>query len=357
MIPRSAIAPLLLLPMPLLSGCREYLRPATREWAVMGTFAAVSVPYGDSAKLDRYVLEARQFFARVNHTLTVYSPSSELAAVNRAAGSEAVRVGNLTGEAIAAALKYAGLSDGYFDPTVAPLVQKWGFNDGTAPSSAPSPHEIEAILGRTGFAQVRLSPAREQDRPGNWQVELALPGMSLDLGGVAKGFAVDRCFERIRNMGASDVMVNLGGNIRCSGTARPDRPWRIGVRNPFDNSQMLGVLEIPDGWSVASSGNYERYIMIDGKRYTHIINPRTGYPVAGMAGVTVTAATAVEADAMSTAFFVMGPDEAQRILPRLPGCQVLFVKDEQPPVLWITPGFGRLFKAEPEFAESVRLLH
>jgi len=338
----------------LLCSC-DYRRPATREWAVMGTFATVSVPFEQSANLDAYVREAREVFSEINDKLTVYTQSSELAAVNRAAGSGTVAVGALTGEAVAAALKYAALSDGYFDPTVAPLVRWWGFNAGSAPSALPEPDEMRAMLARVGFENVRL--AEDESEAGKpWRVELALPGMSLDLGGAAKGFAVDKCFERLRRAGAADVMINLGGNIRCGGVARPDRPWRIGVRNPFDNTRMLGVLLIPDGWAVATSGNYERYVVIDGKRYTHIIDPRTGYPVAGMAGVTVAARTAFEADAMSTAFFVMGPDEAARILPRVPGCEVLFVLDEQPPVLRMTPGFAEMFEAEGEFSGAAAVL-
>jgi len=338
------------------ASCSDGPRPVSREWATMGTFAAVSVPAADAAELDRCVRDAADVFSGINDALTVYTKTSELSAVNRNAGYGAVAVSASSGEAVAAALKYAELSEGYFDPTIAPLVRLWGFNNGTAPASLPSAGDIRALLANTGFENVRLEPPVESDPNGNWQVELMRTGMSLDLGGVAKGYAVDVCFEQLRDSGANNVMVNLGGNIRCCGEARPGRSWRIGVRNPFNESRMLGVLAVPDGWAVATSGNYERYVVIDGKRYTHIINPRTGYPVAGMAGVTVVAATAVEADAMSTALFVMGCDEAAGILPNMPDCEALFVEDEQPTAVRITPGFGQWFTPEDEFVDSVRII-
>ena len=339
----------------LAGGCLDTRKTASREWAIMGTFASVSVPAAQSGDLDRYVNDAKRIFAEINDKLTVYSAESELSALNRAAGSGPVALSARTGHAVAASLKYAALSDGYFDPTVAPLVRFWGFNDGTPPSSLPPAEEVSAVLKTTGYTHVRLA-APWTGQEDIWHAELTLPGMSLDLGGVAKGLAVDVCFERLQEIGASDVMVNLGGNIRCGGSPQPCRSWRIGVRNPFNESEMLGVLEIPDGWAVATSGNYERYVVIEGKRYAHIINPRTGHPVEGMAGVTVIADTAVEADAMSTAFFVMGPDEAGDILPRVPNCRVLLVKDEQPLIIWVTPDFSRCFTPEREFSSVVRVL-
>jgi thiamine biosynthesis lipoprotein len=155
-------------------------------------------------------------------------------------------------------------------------------------------------------------------------------------------------------MGIRNAMVDLGGNLRCRGEPRPGEPWKIGVRDPFDRERLIGVLRLTDGWAVATSGNYERFVTIAGKRYAHILDPRSGYPVEGMAGVTVLAPTATDADALSTTLFVLGPVKGRDVLARKPGCHALYVPDRQPMEIRVSAGFRKFFTPEPSFADHVR---
>ena len=148
-------------------------------------------------------------------------------------------------------------------------------------------------------------------------------------------------------------MVDLGGNIRCAGCARPGTPWKIGVRNPFRRDEIIGALALPDGMAVATSGNYERFVTIAGQRYAHILDPRTGYPVKGMAAVTVVSTNAVEADALSTALFVMGLRRGAEWLVHRSGPEALFVPDIQPPQAWITRGMKAWLSMDSSFPHTI----
>lgn len=148
-------------------------------------------------------------------------------------------------------------------------------------------------------------------------------------------------------------MVDIAGNVRCSGMARPERPWTIAVRNPFDARHHLGTIRLTNGEATASSGNYERFVTLENRRYSHIIDPRTGWPVAGIAGTTVICTNATEADALSTTMFVLGPDGSHAVLAKIPTCHALFVLDKQPLRILVTPGFRARFTVAPDFSDSL----
>lgn len=329
-----------------LSGCRD-AKPVRTSWQVMGTFAAVSTSGREAPRLDAFAAECRGIMQDVNDKLTLYSTHSELWAINQNAGIRPVEVSPLTHKVLGLSLHYAALTGGAFDPTVAPLVRLWGFNGATTPALAPTDTALRAALRGVGYGRLRLA-----DRT----AFMDNPAAALDLGGIAKGYAVDLCIDRLREAQPRGVMVDLGGNIRCLGAARRGRPWRVGVRNPFDIQDMLGVLTLTNGMAVATSGNYEKFVTISGRRYTHIIDPRTGRPVGGMAGVTVIAPTATETDALSTGLFVLGMDHARDVLRETPGCGALFVPDRQPMEIHVTATFAAHFEPARRYAAAVRRL-
>lgn len=141
--------------------------------------------------------------------------------------------------------------------------------------------------------------------------------------------------------------------MRAIGHPRPGDAWHIGVRNPFNRDEIIGTLRLDSGMAVATSGNYERFVMIDGRRYTHIIDPRTGMPVAGMAGVTVIAPTAGETDGLSTGLFILGVERGAAVIGAQPGCGAIFVPDVQPAVAYVTPEFAARFEATPAWRSRV----
>jgi thiamine biosynthesis lipoprotein len=305
------------------------------SWLTMGTFASLSLPCAREQQLQTASDITKETFAAVNTALTIYTDTSELAALNRAPAGQHVPLSPLALACLRAARHYAQLSEGAFDYTVAPLVKLWGFNDGTPPSQLPSAAERNRLLTRVGYDRLRLF-----SHDAAWTTD----AMQADLGGVAKGFAVDAAYDRLIAIGTTNMLINLGGNIRVGGQPNPGRQWKIGVRDPFHRDQTVGAITLPSGWSLATSGNYERTVEIDGKRYAHIVDPRTGLPVEGMAGVTVLCPTATAADALSTALFVVGMDGIAALLARLPECEVIVIPDRTPLELWVTDGIRPLLE-------------
>lgn len=226
--------------------------------------------------------------------------------------------------------KVVQASGGAYDPTVGPLMRLWGFRGGDRLPSFPDSdrlHEGLSLVGWNRVVEIRGDGAGDGAR-------LLVEGARLDFGGVAKGFAVDEACERIlaQNERETSFLVNLGGNMRAYGTPRPGaKGWTIAVRDPFQpyGKGTVGSLSLTDGQAVATSGCYEQFVEIDGIRYTHILDPRTGMPVRGMAQVTVVAPSAALADALSTACFVLGPKESVPLLEAFPGTSAHFIPDEE----------------------------
>jgi thiamine biosynthesis lipoprotein len=334
-----------------LTGCTKPLPPAIEKtWLTMGTFASITLPSAESNQLDACISETTRCFEGLDRAFSVYLPESEISKLNSSTGMIAVGWDALL--ALQETIQYSELTGGAFDPTVAPLVRTWGFSGGSRPTELPSAELIAEVLAETGYTNLTF----DVPSAGVMRAGFSRPGMSVDLGGFAKGFAVDRAYKLLAKRAPINALINLGGNIRCLGAATPKRPWRIGVRNPFDGTQMLGSVTLDSGMAVATSGNYERFVMIDGKRYAHIIDPRTGYPVQGMAGVTVVSPLATEADVMSTALFVEGVESASELLANLPKSHALLVPDRQPIEIWVSPGFKERFTPLPQYKESVRML-
>jgi thiamine biosynthesis lipoprotein len=330
-----------------LCGCGRLTRTRGAPYLAMGTQGEVRVGQAESRRVAEYGGWCRDLTLQIEAELSLFSPTSEVARLNAMSGVAPVPVGRHLAEVLTLARHYGDLSGGAFDVTVGPLMRLWGLYGGSAPATVPPAGHIEDARARTGYQRVRLTPTG---------AFLPDPGMEVDLGGIAKGYAVDCCCDELRRRGARDFMVNLGGNLRCYGQPVRGRAWRIGVRHPFRPDAILGTLELGDGMAVATSGNYERFVTIGGKRYAHILDPRTGMPVEGMAGVTAVCRSAVEADALSTALFVLGTEAGQRVLARVDGAEAIFVPDRQPVEIHVTPGLRDRFVPLREFAGQVRVL-
>ncbi len=317
---------------------------AEETWLAMGTLASLTVPGDDRDRLPEYTAASKKIIEEIEAALTVFNPASEVSHLNQFAGQAPVPVSRHTYAALQYALQSGHISRGCFDPTVAPLVKAWGFAGGQAPKKLIAETTIRELLKTVGYRHIVLS---------NNTVYFDLPGLSVDLGGMGKGYAVDACYDTLMAMQAPNVMINIGGNIRCGGTARQGRSWRIGIRNPFDREHIVGFILLSNGLAVATSGNYEQFNVIGNERYSHIIDPRTGYPVKGLAAVTIISTNAVETDGMSTAFFVLGIEESKPVLAQMPWCQALFIPDKQPLRIYVTPGFQKHFTPDPAFADKI----
>lgn len=284
-----------------------------------------------------------RLFARLREIENMMSPAledSELSRINRMAGIEAVPASPELFSVLERALFFAEVSDGAFDPTVGPLVRLWGGENPRVPSA----EELEAALALINWREVDLNPATSS-------VFLRRAGMELDLGAIAKGFAADDLAQMLKETGVKAAIIDLGGNIylygakpgrsyeanKAKNTAGAAEPWRVGVQNPLKDERgaYTGYLEIKGrpagngssafGFSVVTSGVYERFFIENGKRYHHILDTGTGFPVEnGLLSVTVTASSSMDADALSTAVFALGWEKG-RALAEAHGAGALFI--------------------------------
>lgn len=328
----------------LCSSCRKKQETTlNKTWMTMGTIATVTIAAPDTEKADEALKICKNITTRINAEVSIFMPDSNLSKLNSAKG-EWTELMPDTKQLLILSRKYAEISNGAFDPTVSDLVKLWGFNIRKHITEVPTDKEIQNTLKNTGYTNIVIS---------NNSARLKSPKANIDFGGIAKGYAVDICYNELKKKNFKNYIVNIGGNLRVSGQATPDRLWTIGVRNPFDKNKLLGKLQLPSGMALATSGNYERFEYIDGKRYAHIIDPRTGRPVSGMAGTTVLSTLGVETDAMSTSLYVLGIDAGQTILKQTPNCCALFVPDKQPIQIIITPAFAELFEPAPEYKAQI----
>jgi len=278
---------------------------------IMGTVVEIAVAAADQQVADRAMAYGFQALQQVDQRMSIYQPTSELSRINRLAAHTWVHTDPDVLTVTAEALHMSRLSDGALDVTILPLMRLWGFvqQAGRVPTAA----ELQATLPLVDYRHVHLDLSRGA-------IHFARAGVELDGGGIAKGFAVDQAVAALLAHGVKHAIVNAGGDLFALGTATPESSWVVDIQHPHEADRSLATLRVHDR-SVATSGNYENYFEQHGKRYGHLIDPRTGYPVEAVASVTVLADTAMQADAISTAAFVLGPDQGFALIERLPNVE------------------------------------
>jgi thiamine biosynthesis lipoprotein len=279
--------------------------PGTMTFAgsTMGTSYSVAINEPPRS-LDRLALKAEidRALEIVNDQMSNWRGDSELSRFNAAGAGSWRSVSSDTLTVMDAALRIGRLTGGAFDPTVGPLIDLWGFGPAPGESTNPPAGRIEAALGRIGARHIRI-----QD--GSSAIAKSLPDLEVNLSGIAKGFGVDKLAEILDAKDVRHYLVEIGGELRARGHSARGRPWRIGVERPIAWQRALQRIVSLDLGAVATSGNYRNFFERQGLHYSHIIDPRTGAPVShDLASVTVIAPSAMQADALSTALMVLGPD-------------------------------------------------
>ena len=332
-------------PAPWDSAVRHAVYYPTRT---MGTYANAVLVTADSAASATDAQVVHRVLARVDSLMSNWTTTSEVARINRVAGSGPTRVEPEVATVLQASLEMWRESDGAFDITVEPLVRLWGFLGG--PRRVPSEREISAVLPRVGAGRVRFDPRART-------VRFDRPDIRIDLGGIAKGYGVEVAAESLRARGVTDALVDLSGNMHALGHPPDADGWRIGIRDPRDRMQYFARLTLHDE-SVSTSGQYEQFVAANGKTYGHILNPRTGRPVDGLISVTVVAPSALETDAWDTPLFVLGPAAAKRKAKANPRIAAVLVVPGTAGVdtVWVEAGLKERFKllAEAEHLFRVR---
>lgn len=302
----------------------------------MGTVARI-VAEGPGA--EAAAAGALEELDRLSLLLDRFRPYGDLWALNGAAG-DWVDVTPEVLELLEEAVRIAELSGGAFDPTVAPVIDLWGFVEaetdssegahgheapGSSPGSSPTrmagteppdPGEIAALLPRVDYRGIEIDAGRGRAK--------IAAGQAVDLGAIAKGYGVDRAAQLLKERGIVRGLVDLGGDIYALGTRPDGSPWRLGIRHPREDGALFGILHVTDA-AVATSGDYERYFEHEGVRYAHIVDPRSGWPARELVSVTVIAPSGVWADALATAVFVLGKEEGMALLDSLPGVEGIVI--------------------------------
>ena len=274
---------------------------------LMGTLVKATVRHDDIEAGKTALVKAFQEMERVEALLSVQRASSEVSAINQNAGHRPVKVSGETFAIVQRAQSYAERFDGLFDVTIGPVTALWGFN-GNQQAVLPDPERLAERLKLVDYRKIVLN---ETDTT----VFLSTPGMQIDLGGIAKGYAIDRGVAVLRQQGLQQFLLNAGGDVYASGQKDHRTDWLVGVKHPRASNDLLARFNLRDV-AAATSGDYERYALIDGTRYHHIIDPRTGYPGTLSQSVTVLAGSAEEADVWATYLFLTGPSSLQQAAPQ-----------------------------------------
>ncbi len=329
----------------------EQKEPAVAESRLlMGTIAEITA-YGDNTETVKGAINlAFEEIKRLDNLMSNYKQESELSRVNREAVKGPTTCDNELLHVIEESLRYSSITNGAFDITVGPLMKIWGFWRGEG--RMPSQNELNAVMPAVSYKNIIISNSKN---PGEKRISFKNTQTQLDLGGIGKGYAVDKAFDVLKKNGITCACINFGGNIRVIGNP-PDSPpgagWKIAVQHPRQKDAILGYLELMDG-AISTSGDYEKFFTIDGKRYTHIIDPRNGKPVENMVSVTILAKTAMQADALSTGVFVTNYKEGLKLIEKLDGVEAVLIYEGvgangRSPQLHqeMSKGFSRLFHPE-----------
>lgn len=284
---------------------------------LMGSVFELTVVEKDSARAQQYFQQVIGEIDRIENLISEWRPQTQVSEVNRNAGIRPVKVDREVFDLTRRALRYSELSEGAFDISIAAMDRIWRF-DGSM-TEMPAEEAIRKSVERVGYQYIVLDSVAST-------IYLSRAGMKIGFGSIGKGYAADKGRELLQSLGVQGGIVNASGDLSAWGTTPDGKAWKVGVYNPFKPKKILKVLKLGEA-SVATSGSYEKYAEINGRRYSHIINPQTGYPSTGLTSVTVTGPTAELANALSTSVMVMGAKEGTRLLKQFPEYRYILITD------------------------------
>ena len=303
----------------ILSGCGQ-AEPHSVTLFAMDTVMELTV-YGEGSLLD----EAQAIIAEGEQRLSVTESGSEIATLNR---EGACPISPETEELLRQAQELCQQTGGALDISVCPVVRAWGFTTGEY--RVPGDEELAGLLPLVDYQKLQIEEGRAA----------LSPGMQVDLGSVAKGWAGDKVMEMFRQRGVESALLNLGGNVQALGSKPDGSSWRVGVRSPSGDG-YAGAVEISDK-AVITSGGYQRFFEENGNRYHHIIDPKTGWPASnGLLSVTVIGDSGIACDGLSTALFVMGPERALTFWETQGGFEAILIMEDK---VVITDGLADSFE-------------
>lgn len=331
---------LLLLSIITITGCsmskkNHVVEPWSETAFLMGTTLKITI--FQEANQDIFI-QAMQKVEDIENRMTINKEESEIIALNQRAGVEAVNISKDTLYVLERGKYYSELTQGLFDITIGPLVKLW--NIGSEEAKLPEAEEIKIKLTLVNYQDIIINQVEST-------AKLNKPNMIADLGAIAKGYAADEVKKILQKNKVSSAIINLGGNILTVGSNPDGSPFRLGLQDPYSNRNDYMAIVYLNDEALVSSGIYERFFEEKGKRYHHILNPKTGYPEDNnLAGVSIITSKSIDADGLSTSIFLLGLEKGLEIAESLPDVEAIFLtKDKK---VYTTSGVGDKLKVVNE---------
>lgn len=288
-----------------------------RTLSMLGSPFEMTVVAKDIPEADFYIDMSVAEVSRLENLISDWIPTTPISQVNKFAGIKPVKVPQEVFDLVERSIKISELTSGAFDISYASMDKIWKF-DGSM-TRMPTPEEIKKSVSKVGYKNIILDH-------NNSTIFLKLEGMKLGLGGIGQGFIADKIKFLLTSKGVAAGIVNISGDINTWGKQTNGEKWKVGIKNPLNKNKIFATFPLDDN-AVETSGSYEKYVIFNGKRYSHIIDTRTGYPATGVISVSVFAKTTELADALATGIFVMGVDVGLDLVNQLPGVGCIYVDE------------------------------
>jgi len=292
--------------------------PYKRTLKLMGSRFDITVVAKDPVEGDVYIDLAISEITRIEKLISSWDPNSQTSEINRNAGIKPVQVDVELFNLIQRGIGISKLTDGAFDISYASMDKIWKFDDSM--TVMPSEESIQASVAKVGYHNIILDKE-------NHTVFLKLEGMKIGFGAIGKGYAADKAKELLKSKSVVAGIINASGDMNTWGKQPNGKEWKVAITNPMNKNKVFALLPIQNG-AVVTSGNYEKYVNFNNIRYTHIIDPRSGYPATGIISVTVFAPKAELADALATSVFVMGKEVGLNRIEQLPQVECIIIDDK-----------------------------
>jgi len=300
------------------------------QFNLLGTLVEIQIPCSKDQEQEarQAIMSARDEIARLEQLMSLYLEESDISRVNRNASEGPVPVSEETFQTVKKAVEFSVLSQGAFDVSFMPVGKLWRLNPENP--YIPTEEEIREKMPLVNYKNIVLDDQKKT-------IFFKEKGMEIGLGGIAKGTAVNWAIRAIRKRGFPNALVNAGGDLYALGLNAKRKPWRIGIQHPRDASKFFTTIEVSNR-AVVTSGDYERMVIVNGKRFHHILDTKTGHPAEKCISVTVVTEDAESADALATAIFVLGAEKGLELVKKMPDTEALIVTSDEK--IYATDTFG-----------------
>lgn len=289
-----------------------------RAVTLMGSRFDITIEAKDSVTAEKYIDESIAEIERIENVISEWRPQTQISEINRNAGIKPVKVDKELIRLTQSGIYFSTLTDGAFDISIVAMDKIWKF-DGSM-TTMPSPEAIKKSVEKVGYQHIEIDTIAST-------IYLKKTGMKIGFGSIGKGYAADKARELMESKGVKAGIINASGDLTTWGKQHNGKYWSIGITNPFDNNEYTEVVKLKR-FAVTTSGNYEKFVELEGKRYSHIINPKTGMPSTGICSASVFGPSAEIANGFSTSIMVLGVDEGLKLLAKFPDYSCVLITDK-----------------------------